>query len=179
MECILCNYKTENRKSFSNHTRFGCPSETKFLGLNCKECGKELIKKWQTGKQAVLFCNNKCYGNWRSKNIRGENSSNYKHGKRSENLLFRASREYKEWRKVVFSRDKYTCVICGDRKGGNLEADHIKDFALYPELRLNINNGRTLCKSCHKKNRQLWIQKIKHKKEKLSFEHGVLALTEM
>ena len=52
---------------------------------------------------------------------------------------------------MVFKRDNFKCVLCGDKKGGNIEADHIKDFALYPELRLDINNGRTLCKSCHKK----------------------------
>ena len=69
----------------------------------------------------------------------------------NENLLFRASREYKKWRYEVFKRDNFKCVLCGDKKGGNIEADHIKDFALYPELRLDINNGRTLCKSCHKK----------------------------
>lgn len=163
MKCILCNYETENRKSFSNHIRFRCPTETRLLGLSCKECGKELIKKWQTGKQAVLFCNKKCYGNWRSKNKRGKNAPNYIHGKCNDNLLFRASREYKEWRKSVFAKDKYTCVVCGDNRGGNLEADHIKDFALFPKLRLDISNGRTICKSCHKKTENYGFKKSNSK----------------
>jgi hypothetical protein len=61
------------------------------------------------------------------------------------------SLEYKLWRKAVFDRDKYTCVWCGDNRGGNLEADHIKPFAYYPELRFAIDNGRTLCHECHTK----------------------------
>jgi 5-methylcytosine-specific restriction endonuclease McrA len=60
----------------------------------------------------------------------------------------RSSAEYKVWRRAVFERDDYTCQMCQTR-GGKLQADHIKAFALYPELRLDINNGRTLCLSCH------------------------------
>ncbi len=58
--------------------------------------------------------------------------------------------EYREWRQAVFKRDDYTCQIC-KQKGGQLNADHIKRFSDYPELRLNLDNGRTLCVPCHKK----------------------------
>jgi 5-methylcytosine-specific restriction endonuclease McrA len=30
-----------------------------------------------------------------------------------------------------------------------LEADHIKPWAHYSSLRYAVNNGRTLCRSCH------------------------------
>lgn len=57
--------------------------------------------------------------------------------------------EYRLWRTSVFERDNYTCQFCGVR-GGKLSADHIKPYSLFPDLRLDINNGRTLCWECHK-----------------------------
>jgi 5-methylcytosine-specific restriction endonuclease McrA len=56
--------------------------------------------------------------------------------------------EYKLWREAVFKRDDYTCQMC-DQHGGYLEVDHIKSWSQYPELRLAIDNGRTLCRPCH------------------------------
>jgi 5-methylcytosine-specific restriction endonuclease McrA len=66
------------------------------------------------------------------------------------NQKIRTSFEYKAWRRAVFERDRYTCVSCGQR-GGALQADHIKPFSSYPELRMVLSNGRTLCVSCHTK----------------------------
>lgn len=159
MKCS-CGYITENKKSFSNHLRFGCKSKEIFT--HCIECNSELCGKYKP-KDGRKFCNHTCYGNWRSQNLKGEKAPNYVHGKCNENLLFRASKEYKKWRLSVFKRDNFTCIICKDSKGSNLEADHIKDFALYPNLRLDINNGRTLCKSCHKKTENYGFKKSNSK----------------
>lgn len=63
--------------------------------------------------------------------------------------VIRNSLAYKTWRKAVFERDNYTCQLCGQR-GGVLQADHIKPFAYFPELRFELTNGRTLCLECHK-----------------------------
>ena len=71
-------------------------------------------------------------------------------GVSTKDMLVRASGEYVAWRKGVFERDNYTCQNCGAR-GGKLEAHHIKSFAKYPELRLELSNGVTLCKSYHRK----------------------------
>lgn len=66
-----------------------------------------------------------------------------------EHKRVRASLEYKLWREAVFRRDDFTCVWCFSR-GVELNADHIKPFAYFPELRFAIDNGRTLCVDCHK-----------------------------
>jgi hypothetical protein len=80
----------------------------------------------------------------------GEKSIFWKGGISSETELARKSPEYKVWRKSVFKRDNYTCIHCG-KIGGKLQADHIKPFSKYKELRFDINNGRTLCINCHYK----------------------------
>lgn len=69
--------------------------------------------------------------------------------KTPEQKRIRTSPAYRAWRLAVFVRDDYTCVLCGER-GGNLNADHILRFSDYPELRLDTDNGRTLCEPCHK-----------------------------
>lgn len=85
-----------------------------------------------------------------NKNSQGSKCSFWKGGVSKSNDRIRHSAPYKLWRKSVFERDGFTCVWCG-HNGGHLNADHIKPFAYFPELRFDINNGRTLCFSCHMK----------------------------
>lgn len=85
-----------------------------------------------------------------NKAMRGVKNPNWKGGITPRHIIIRNSIESKIWRKAVFERDNYTCVWCG-QIGGNLEADHIQTFSEHPELRFAIDNGRTLCVSCHRK----------------------------
>jgi hypothetical protein len=86
----------------------------------------------------------------------GKDHPNWQGGITTENNKIRTSTEYKLWRKAVFERDNYQCIWGGKEHGNKLHADHIKPFALFPELRLAIDNGRTLCKDCHKKVHKRW-----------------------
>lgn len=67
-----------------------------------------------------------------------------------QNKRIRFSLEYALWREAVFKRDDWTCQHCGKR-GGDIQADHIKPFSTHPELRFELSNGQTLCLKCHKK----------------------------
>ena len=80
----------------------------------------------------------------------GANHENWKGGgMRTADKIIRQSSEYRIWRRAVFERDNWTCIWCFKR-GGVLNADHIKRFSDYPELRFAIDNGRTLCEPCHR-----------------------------
>jgi len=54
--------------------------------------------------------------------------------------------KYRIWRISVIRRDK-VCQVCKSRK--NRQAHHINHASYFPEQRFNINNGITLCASCH------------------------------
>ena len=102
-------------------------------------------------------------------NNSGENNHFWKGGKTKLSLQIRNSVEYSFWRKQIFERDNYTCQICGrkNKKGDKviIEADHIYPFskilddfditsieeAISCEKIWDIENGRTLCRECHKK----------------------------
>ncbi len=57
------------------------------------------------------------------------------------------SKRYQNWRNSVFERDKYECKHCGSKQ--NLNAHHIESYVRCIEKRYHIDNGLTLCLSCH------------------------------
>lgn len=59
------------------------------------------------------------------------------------------SKRAKRWSQEVFERDDFICALCSIR-GGNLEAHHIVPRAKSKELTYDLNNGITLCVSCHR-----------------------------
>lgn len=97
-----------------------------------------------------------------------EKAWNWKGGITTERKKIKHSDKYKNWRSNVFIRDNFTCQKCF-KKGGKLEAHHIKRFIillgeaknflplfnlfeaamLYSPL-WDLMNGITLCKECHK-----------------------------
>lgn len=79
---------------------------------------------------------------------KGDKHPRYKGNRRARELASRY--EYKAWRKAVLSRDNFTCQHCFVR-GGVLVAHHIKQWSQYPDLRFDVNNGLTLCTTCHDK----------------------------
>jgi hypothetical protein len=119
-------------------------------------------KPWNTGKKLSLEHRNKIAKagigrKWKTESRikasmakKGNRTNFWKGGVCEMNKKIRRSVEYRLWRESVFARDNYTCRFCG-QIGGKLNADHIKRFADYPELRFAIDNGRTLCVDCHKK----------------------------
>lgn len=79
----------------------------------------------------------------------GEKNHNYINGMSKIIVSHYSDLRYNLWRESVFQRDDWTCQGCGVR-GGYLEAHHIKSWAIFPELRFELENGQTLCKPCHK-----------------------------
>lgn len=81
---------------------------------------------------------------------KGEKAYQWKGGTseyRRENYI---PHKYRAWRKGVFERDSYTCQHCFV-SGVVLNAHHIKEWAKFPQHCYDLDNGITLCYSCHRK----------------------------
>ena len=79
----------------------------------------------------------------------GEKNPAWKGGITPINIRLRNSDTFLEWRKNVFARDNYTCQFCYSVIGGKFNAHHIQKFSDFPMKRFDVENGITLCSSCH------------------------------
>ena len=106
--------------------------------------GKHLVP-WNKGKKTGFVPSSAFKIN--DPRITKDNNTNWKGGITPENRKIRTSTEYVKWRQKILKRDNYECIFC-KHKGENNWVDHIKPFSLYPELRFDLGNGRTVCMNC-------------------------------
>lgn len=124
----------------------------------CNYCNKEITKKkCEYDKSELHFCNVECMSKYHSIIYKGENNPNYNPEITNEERgKGRFGIGIPQWRKEVYKRDKFTCQCCGDNKGGNLNAHHLNGYNFDKEHRTDINNGITLCKTCHKRFHEIY-----------------------
>ena len=66
----------------------------------------------------------------------------------------------RKWSIQVKERDSYTCVRCNTvATGGSIHAHHIVPKEYFPEVAFDMDNGVTLCSSCHR-NIHAFIDKL-------------------
>lgn len=132
----------------------------KMVTIECATCG-EVVSRQYKGDRSNKYCSLTCStkglhtpeiieksAKSRAGLNKGPEHWNWQGGISPENWIIRQSVEYRLWRKAVLERDSHTCIWCGATE--QLQADHIKRFADFPELRFAIDNGRTLCGPCHR-----------------------------
>lgn len=129
-----------------------CSKECSYKGRVCKglfEKGHpDLVPKESRGHTKETRAKMK---EFQRKNRKiGADHPNWRGGNHTERKKEMGRAEYRDWRSAVFTRDNFTCQECGV-SGVYVEADHIKPWSLYPELRYSVSNGRTLCQPCHRK----------------------------
>lgn len=114
-----------------------------YCSIKCKAKAQEILQKGTKHTPETRL-------KMRESARKGKDNHFWRGGINNKEAWVRRTVEYKLWRETVFKRDNFTCVWCGTKKSP-FNADHIKPFRFFPELRFAIDNGRTLCIPCHKK----------------------------
>lgn len=110
----------------------------------CQHCEREYSapagRAYSVFKKSK-FCSKACSdaGGYRAT---GENHARWQGGRKKR------SAGYRFWVNAVIARDGLKCTRC-QAEGVELHAHHIKPWKDYPELRLDVSNGVTLCARCH------------------------------
>jgi hypothetical protein len=158
--CLSCNksfISTKKRKYCNKECSKGYHIElaknkrkqpdytTKKYSIICTICNKE----HKASNKKIKYCKDclKVYQKEKVKtnpNCQRRNFEIYRGKEHMDNW------DYKNWRKQIFKKDFYKCVYCGASSvGSNLNAHHLYSYANFIEKRYDINNGVTLCKTCH------------------------------
>ena len=151
---------------------------SRFCSQGCARKGKRKRKKtylickycknsFYSGHLKSKFCSRKCYYSFYKKYP--EKHKRWKGGKSSEYVKFINTKPYKQWRKSIFERDNYICQICGFKNGSgehrDLHPHHLVSASKYPEFRLCLDNGLTVCYKCHGVIHSINFKNKKYKKK--------------
>lgn len=82
--------------------------------------------------------------------LKGEKHWNWQGGITPNKRRIRSTLAWKQWREAVFKRDNFTCQECYKR-GGKLEPHHIIPLVETLSRAFDVDNGITLCRTCHLK----------------------------
>lgn len=135
------------------------PNSCVLVVVTCDLCGKSRRVKYQTYKKysksgGVDKCH-RCAASQNARSMKGPKHPNWNSKITPEDRekirrhRYHENHSIKTWRKAVFERDEYTCQNC-KRIGEKLQAHHIDCWIDFPDKRYLIDNGITLCASCHK-----------------------------
>lgn len=153
--CKLCGDSFRAVKDDKNHTQRFCSKEcwskrNPPRERKCLNCG-DSFKAY--GKTKV-YCGQRCRDFHYRDRFSGVKSHRWKGGLTEKNQIIRMSATYRRWRSAILRRDGNQCTICQARPSRSndviLHVDHIKPFSIFPKLRFELSNGRTLCLRCHK-----------------------------
>jgi len=88
----------------------------------------------------------------------GSKNPNWKGGTTDLKTKIRESKDYYKWRESIYERDNYTCLVCNN-KNSKLNVHHLYNFIDHPTLRLELENGITICEDCHKEFHNIYGKK--------------------
>lgn len=112
--------------------------------------GKKTGPAWNKGLRNTGFkpANGFTKGHKRNTGkIRTKEHTNKISKTRFEMSSSRHCNKHRAWKKDVWERDGYECKFCGSNE--MIVAHHIRLWNNFPELRFELNNGITMCNSCH------------------------------
>lgn len=155
-EFIREKHKIKSDKQFCSNkcsSSYNNSKNKKRIIIKCDYCNKDIERRpceINREGRTLNFCNKECKGKYDSEYFSGENNPNWKGGHdeyRGEN--------WERQRRSARERDNKTCVDCGaNGKDVELSVHHIVPFRFFNndyKTANKIRNLKTLCRSCHSK----------------------------
>ena len=123
------------------------------LGVECAHCKKVFVPTRYSVSMRLLAINGThtgdsnlyCSSNCKNNCSTYKQVKYYKYNKPNKNNRI----DQENWAKLIKERDSYVCQKCGIKED-IMYAHHIDPIILNPIESLDLDNGLTLCKKCHK-----------------------------
>jgi len=146
----VCEISKNNGFIFLDDNYLGCKFKHNFNCTRHNQVYKSTFQSVVTGKglRCCMVDSNRINNKINSLIFVGKNHPNWNNDLTDEERrIHRSISGYQKWRKDVFLRDAYQCQCCGSIS--NIQAHHLQSYKENHQLRIDINNGITLCLKCH------------------------------